>query len=156
MTYSLVPHVNAALHDSASNSKQVFRPTWGARLLIPAVMLSILLIIDLSNMQISLTDGQTFVGKALLGITLFLALYQWIMLNFVCRIRLEGNTITSYGNSLFAQTRDLDGLSQVQTLHKEGLLKLTFHNAKPLYTMRYISQRDTFLALLNTHIARNT
>ena len=154
MTYIVTPQARPARH--TTRRKSVFRPTWRARLLIPVVMLVLLAGIELTNTHISLTAAQSFAGKALLGVILFLALYQWIMLMFVCRVCVEGNMITSYGNTLFPQTRDLRDLVDVETLEKKGLLKLTFNNARPIYTMLYISQPNTFFAALGRHIARNT
>lgn len=142
--------------DVVIGGKQVFRPTWGARLLIPAILFVLLLTVDFAGYQAKLPADQLFVSQALIYVTLIFMLYQWIMLMFVYRVSIEGNSITSYGYSVFAQTRDLRELTDVQILANKGQIKFCFQNAKPIYTMRYISQRDAFFATLHKHTAQDT
>lgn len=134
---------------------QTFRAAWGARLLVGPIMLGFLYILDINQfMEGASADEQRFTEVMVYGVAA-LVLFQWIKLAFFVRIRIEDDTITSFGHSMRPQSRNLQELTGVALDGEKKLLKLQFADAPPLYTTRFISPRKEFIALLENRIQAN-
>lgn len=134
---------------------QTFRAAWGARLFVGPILLGFLYVLDVDQFLAGASEGDQMITKVMVYGVAGLVMFQWIKLAFVVRVRIEDDTVTSFGHSLRPQSRSLRALTGVELDGDKKLLKINFANAEPLYTTRFISPRKEFIDFLEGHARAN-
>ena len=142
--------------DKVIGGAQTYRSTWGAKLLVLAVMLLVVFSFNIPAVIEGRSEAYNHMTTLVLTAAGLYVAFQWIMLAFVQRITVDGSTITSHGYALRPQSRQLDTLIDIQTHPEKRLLMLNFKGQPPIYAPRFLSQRANFVAEMEAHIRRNT